>query len=81
MKIEEHRPDFPLHEVMGRVRIKVGDKIRIKTLSDKDTIVGSKIATVVQVYPRFVVLDFGEYKESRSVMDIYFNQRGLYERL
>lgn len=81
MKIEEHRPAFPLPSVMGRVRIKVGDKIRIKTLSDKDTIVGSKIATVVQVYPRFVVLDFGEYKESRSVMDIYFNQRGLYERL
>lgn len=78
---EEHRPAFLLGEILGRVRIQVGDKIKVKTLSDKDTIIGAKEATVIQVYPRFVVLDFGAYRESRSVMDIYFNQRGLYERL
>lgn len=79
--MEHGRPTFHLDEILRRVRIQVGDKIRVKTLSDKDTIIESSVATVVQIYPRFVVLDFGKYRECRSVLDIYFNQRGLYDRL
>ena len=77
----EHRPGFLLAEVMEQIQIKVGDKIRIKVLSDRDTIVGTAVGTVVQVYPRFVVLDFGKYRESHLLIDIYFDGRGLYERL
>ena len=79
--MEHGRPAFQLNEILRRVRIQVGDKIRVKTLSDKDTIIESSMATVVQIHPRFVVLDFGKYRECRSVLDIYFNQRGLYDRL
>ena len=82
MRVEiENRPGFHFEEVMSQIHIKVGDKIRVKTLSDKDTIVGSAVGTVIKVYPRFAVLDFGKYRESRLLIDIYFNTRGLYERL
>lgn len=77
----DYRPALHFAEVKSRINIKVGDKIRVKTLSDRDMITGTMIATVVGVYSRFAVLDFGKYRESHLLIDIYFNERGLYERL
>lgn len=77
----EHRPGFLLAEVMAQIHIKTGDKIKVKVLSDRDTIIGSAVGTVVQVHLRFALLDFGKYRESHLLIDIYFNSRGLYERL
>lgn len=71
----------PLQEVLKNARIKVGDRIRVRTVTDGGRITGHVNATVVAVYARHVLLDMGKYKESHSIVDIYFNPKGIYERL
>ena len=77
----EERPAFLFKEIRSQIHIKVGDKIRVKRLNDNGRISNTVVATVVQVYPRFTVLDFGKYRESHLLVDIYFNEKGIYGRL
>ena len=81
MQGEEYRPGISVREVLDRARIKVGDKIKVKTVNDRGVISGYVIATVVAVHSRHVLLDMGKYKESHLIVDIYFNSKGIYERL
>lgn len=81
MQMEGNKPGIPFQEVLKNARIKVGDKIRIRTITDGGKITGHVNATVAAVNKRHVLLDMGKYKESHSIVDIYFNPKGIYERL
>lgn len=81
MQMEENKPGISLQEVLKNARIKVGDRIRVRTVTDGGRITGHVNATVVAVYARHVLLDMGKYKENHSIVDIYFNPKGIYERL
>lgn len=81
MQIESYGPGMPLKEVLSRIRIKKGDRIRVRTVNEAGKIMGYTNATVVAVYRRYVLLDMGKYKECHLIVDIYFNPKGIYERL
>lgn len=77
MAFQECRPRFYLREIREQLKINPGDKIEVKIYSDKDMHTRTVITTVLEVYPTFVLLDFGKYRECRQIVDIYFGIRGL----
>lgn len=63
------------------MNVRVGDKILIGKLNDNGCCCGELIGTVIETYPRFLLLDFGKYRETRLRVDIYYNWRGEYKCL
>ncbi len=80
MSAQQHS-GFYWNDICERLRVKPGDKISIKIVSDRGKILENITATVLKVYPRFVLLDFGEYRESRLIVDIVLDTKGIYKCL
>lgn len=74
-------PKIMAKDARAKFDIKSGDKIKVLVVSDKDRIIRTVVATVLKVYPTYVLMDFGKYRECRSVWELMFDQRGLYKRL
>ncbi len=80
MSTQQHL-GFYWNDIRERLKVKQGNKISIKIVSDSGSILGNVTATVLKVYPRFVLLDFGKYRESRLIVDIVLDTRGIYKCL
>lgn len=75
------RPKIMAKDAREKFDIKSGDKIKVLIVNDNNLIIRTVVATVIKVYPTYVLMDFGKYRECRSVWELMFDQRGLYERL
>lgn len=82
MEIEHsYRPALHMTDVVKLTDIRVGDRISEGVWNEHGDYGGERIGIVVGVYPRFILLDFGAYKETRLRTDLYFDRRGKFQRL
>lgn len=64
--------------IRKKLDIKPGDIIRIDRYSENGRFETKQAATVLKVYPTYVLLDMGRYKECRQLVDLFINDRLIY---
>lgn len=65
-----NRLKYRMTDVLGKCDLEVGDRIEITSYTDNGRLIESRDATVAGVFERHVLLDFGQYKESRLIVNI-----------
>lgn len=64
--------------IKNKLDIRPGDIVYINRYSENGRFETKRSATVREVYPRYVLLDFGCYLECVQLVDLFINDRLIY---